>query len=249
MENAIAWAKSHPKTLIVIAVGVLVLIFWPRASGTSDAGGTTTDAAVANAVANTQAANAALQLSHDQVQIAGLESAAAVAMAENNNSALVSIANIQAQSDSAAIAAGLSGLMSTNAAALQLGQTEAAAAALTSIADVIPTTQAQSLNAGKATDAAGFGLLEMFKNMLNSAKDIAATQTLITSKKDGSVATVYGDGGAVLGSSFQGYRDGGQVFSQQDAAGNISGFNTAWGKVKDATATTVEGRPSNLGSY
>lgn len=195
MEKLVNFIKSHPMLVGAIAVGVLLIMFWPSSQAAPQGDG---GAAAAAAISASQQANAQLQLSADQVRAVGIEAAAQQAINASNNAAAVQIAGLKASTDLAAINAELSGLQSSNMKELELGRLAAATSALEGIAQVLPTTQANALNKGVQTDTAGFQLGEMFKNLLNSWKGVEATNTLLSTNGNATLATVFrADGYAI----------------------------------------------------
>lgn len=200
MEKLVNFVKSHPVVTAVVAVLVLVVIFWPRGTAVSS-GGTTDSTAAAAAVSASQQATAQMQLSSDQVRAIGIQAASAEAMNASDNAAAVAVATLSAQTEQGKTAA------AAQAATQQatLAETVAKWSALSGIAQtitaVIPTTQKQSLAAGQQTDAAGFSLMEMFRNILTGATGQEATATLISQTNGKSVtsATIGSDGKLIEG--------------------------------------------------
>lgn len=197
MEKIVNFIKSHPMLVGAIAVGVLLIMFWPssQAAATGDGG-----AAAAAAISASQQANAQLQVSADQVRAVGIEAAAQQAINASNNAAAVQIAGLKTSTDLAAINAELAGLQSSNMKEMELGRMSAATSALEGIAQILPTTQANALANKAQSDSAGFQLGEMFRNLLNSWKGVEATNTLIATNSTGTIATVFGADGKAIDS-------------------------------------------------
>jgi hypothetical protein len=203
MEKLFNFIKSHTVLSALVAVGVLLLFFWPKGGG--DNSNAVANAAVAaTAVAASQDAATKLSISHDQVQVAGLQSASAQAINASNNAAAVAVAQLGANTNIAGIQAELAGLQITANTQKSLAQMSSETSALQTIAQLLPQTQANAIKAGSKTDAAGFSLTEMFKNLLNVNRGGSTTQTLITTDKTGTAATTYeGDSGVPVNTSWQ----------------------------------------------
>jgi len=170
-----------------------------------------------------EAADVQMQLSQDQVAALGIQAAAAQAMNANNNAAAVSVATLEAGVAQKTIDASLAAQTNNNATQITLGQQITQTEALKTIAGIIPKTQAQSLAKGQQTDAAGYGLMEMFRNLLNINQGVKATTTLLTATGAGTTATVYGADGKAGDTTYVATRqDGGFYTGKAEIGGSYS---------------------------
>lgn len=233
MEKLVNFVKSHPVLTALVAVGVLLLFFWPSGAAQSS-GGTTDSAAAANAVAASQNANAQLQLSADQVRAIGLQAASAEAINANDNAAAVSIATIEAQANKDTLAAALATTQATTQAALDKAKVDQKTTLFGTLASALQVTQAQS--AGKGTDAAGFGLMEMFTNLLNADKGVAAVNSLVTTDKDGRVIATTFQGGQNIGTVSQAVSKG-QSWVTTVGGGSVTTYGNDGRSAQTSTAT------------
>ena len=182
MDRVIDWIKEHPLLSGMLGLLTIVLLFWPRGSSNSSGSGTTGTSDLASAIAASDAANSALQLSADQVRAVGINAAAQTAIAESNNAAAVSIANIQAGTDKAYLDTVLAAQTSTDNSAVAVASNAGLVSLGQTIANLIPTTQKEADSTGKVTDAAGYSLVEMFRNLINfnQGKDAVISQSGVT---------------------------------------------------------------------
>lgn len=148
-EKFKAQVEKHPYIFGGVALVVVALIFFGGKSGGSSSGGTSAiSAAESQAIADSAQANAQLQLSHDQVQVAGLNDATQQAINAQNTAAAV---NINGQNTDAAQAinksqvdAWLTATLNNNATAITLNQSNNDVLNQMTQADLFTRTVAQT---------------------------------------------------------------------------------------------------------